>query len=387
MVEYIQWRSRLRSELSCSYPMFCLIEEDVSNNENGPSMQKRQTIIVNIYECIAPSYRPICKRYNWAKRLGFLNNRIFYIRCTYFALSLHVLYVDVTRYPPHNLWVYLFFLTHWAHILNIAYLTCSLICCMKFGEPDTSNNDIPMPDGGDEYYNYDNNNIINIDRSGKTIPRLVKVTWLLYSTTAPLSLAICTLYWIGVLAPTQSIEESMNYPCIMEHGVIGLIILFDGIACRVPVRAKHVVSLLAICTSYLLWSIVNYMLQLGNGEWGPSYDDDALYPVLNWHGESRHVAAIVSGFAIIVLCPAMFWGVWMMSLASFEQHSDNNNNSLHEEKNQCCYRGCCGRGMYVVYEGRRRPLLGNESTELSTGERTNNRYDTYYSEMPAGTLT
>ena len=42
---------------------------------------------------------------------------------------------------------------------------------------------------------------------------------------------------------------------------------------------------------------------------------------------------------------------------------------------------------FVVYEGRRRPLLGNESTELSTGERTNNRYDTYYSEMPAGTLT
>ena len=161
-------------------------------------------------------------------------------------------------------------------------------------------------------------------------------------------------------------------------------ILFDGILCRVPVRAKHVVSLLAMCTSYLLWSIVNYMLQLGNGEWGPSYDDDALYPVLNWHGESRHVAAIVSGFAIIVLCPLMFLGVWMMSLASFEQ--SDNINRLDEEKNRCCYRGCCVRGMYVVYEGRRRPLLDNESTELSTGARTNNRHDTYYSEMPASLL-
>ena len=244
---------------------------------------------------------------------------------------------------------------------------------------------------GDEYkFAEDDNALNNIntntdddDTSGiKAIPRLIKITWLLYSTTAPLSLAIGMLYWIGI-APGQSPQDSMTYVCIMEHGVIGLTVLIDGVMVgSIPVRAKQYVFLLVVCISYLLWSLVNYILKLGNGEWGPAYDDDSLYPVLNWSWESRRVAAIVSSFAIIVLCPVLFWVVWMLSIASLE--SNNNTEDIY----RCCYRGCCGRELRIVYDGRHRPFLGNEpNDELSTAREESQYEAMSNNEIPAGTLT
>ena len=234
-----------------------------------------------------------------------------------------------------------------------------MLCCVIF--EGSSNNDIPV--------------VIEEDESNKAIPKLIKITWLLYSTTAPLSLAIAMFYWIGI-APGQSTQDSLNYVCIMEHGIIGIIVLIDGVLVgTIPVRAKQYVCLLAVCISYLLWSLVNYILKLGNGDWGPAYDDDALYPVLNWSWESRRVAAIVSSFATIVLCPVLFWVVWMLSLSSLE------NNDSAEDNNRCCYRGCCGRRL--VFEGRQRPLLDSEPNDAC------NQYDTAmsYNEMTTGTLT
>jgi len=160
----------------------------------------------------------------------------------------------------------------------------------------------------------------------------------------------------------------------MEHGIIGIIVLIDGVLVgTIPVRAKHYVCLLAVCISYLLWSLVNYILKLGNGDWGPTYDDDALYPVLNWGWESRRVAAIVSSSATIVLCPVLFWFVWMLSLSSFDSDGSGT-----EDINRCCHRGCCGRGF--LFEGRRRPLNNNGSNDECS------QYDTAlaYNEMTTG---
>jgi len=342
MIRYIQWRDRMRSELAWSYSIYCQTEEVI---DDAGSLQRKY---ININECFAPS-RPIIKT-NWSRRLYFFNNRVFYIRLVFVAISFHVLYIDITLYPLHNLWVYLFFLTHWGHLFNMTYLFCSMLCCA---------NEIPV--------------VIEGSERNKAIPNLIQITWLLYSTTAPLSLAICILYWIGI-APSQSPQDSLNYVCIMEHGIIGIIVLIDGVLVgTIPVRAKHYVCLLAVCISYLLWSLVNYILKLGNGDWGPTYDDDALYPVLNWGWESRRVAAIVSSSATIVLCPVLFWFVWMLSLSSFDSDGSGT-----EDINRCCHRGCCGRGF--LFEGRRRPLNNNGSNDECS------QYDTAlaYNEMTTG---
>lgn len=68
----------------------------------------------------------------------------------------------------------------------------------------------------------------------------------------------------------------------------------------------------------------------------------------------------------------------MLSLASLE----SNNNT--EDINRCCYRGCCGRELRIVYDGRHRPFLGNESTDELSTAREESQYD---NDILAGTLT
>lgn len=335
MIRYIQWRDRMRSELAWSYSIYCQTEEVI---DDAGSLQRKY---ININECFAPS-RPIIKT-NWSRRLYFFNNRVFYVRLVFVAISFHVLYVDIKRYPFMGVSVFPYSL---GSLFNMSYLFCSMLCCA---------NEIPV--------------VIEGSERNKAIPNLIKITWLLYSTSAPLSLAICILYWIGI-APGQSPQDSLNYVCIMEHGIIGIIVLIDGVLVgTIPVRAKQYVCLLAVCITYLLWSLVNYILKLGNGDWGPAYDDDSLYPVLNWSWESRRVAAIVSSFATIILCPVLFWIVWMLSLSSLDSDGSGT-----EDINRCCYRGCCGRGL--IFEGRRRPLFNEPNDACS-------QYDTAmaYNEM------
>ena len=79
----------------------------------------------------------------------------------------------------------------------------------------------------------------------------------------------------------------------------------------------------------------------------------------------------MSSFATIVLCPFLFWVVWMLSLSSLE------NNYSAEDNNRCCYLRCCGRRL--VFEGRRRPLNSVSNDACS-------QYDTAmaYNEMTTG---
>ena len=41
--------------------------------------------------------------------------------------SLQVLAYDLSWYPPHNLYIYMGYLTHWGHLLSIGYLTASFV--------------------------------------------------------------------------------------------------------------------------------------------------------------------------------------------------------------------------------------------------------------------
>mmetsp|Transcript_21713 Transcript_21713/g.47330 ORF Transcript_21713/g.47330 Transcript_21713/m.47330 type:complete len:179 (+) Transcript_21713:174-710(+) len=150
----------------------------------------------------------------------------------------------------------------------------------------------------------------------------------------------------------------------MEHGGICLLVLLDGLCVgSVPLRAKQFVYLLSVCIAYLLWSMVNFALDLGNGEW-PEYDDDALYPVLHWGMESRKMSAIISAVAIVVLCPVLYWMVWMLSLVSFENRyrDDDCGATGNGTTNDCCCASpsccvCSNKQCTCMFGGRNRPLL------------------------------
>ena len=154
------WRKRLRTEISWSYPLHSLdepndpqtmqhmLEETDQPASANVASATRPTLrhsanIVDICKCIAP-YRPIIPHAfvpisyisllpNFLQRLLYpLNNGTFYGRSVFLAISMHVLYFDMTHYPPHNLWVYMFYLTHWGHMMNMWYLFCSWVCCLSY---------------------------------------------------------------------------------------------------------------------------------------------------------------------------------------------------------------------------------------------------------------
>ena len=175
----------------------------------------------------------------------------------------------------------------------------------------------------------------------------------------------------------------------MEHGGVCLLVLMDGLCVgSVPLRAKQFVYLLSVCVAYLLWSMVNFALDLGNGEW-PEYDDDALYPVLHWGMESRRASAMISGFAILVLCPVLYWMVWMLSLASFENRYRNDGCDDAEKgatKGCCTFSSCCCicSKKQCMFEGRNRPLF-----QVREASSHGQEMGTMYNEMsayPAGRL-
>ena len=198
---------RLKWELRPSYPLYSL-EEPCNRTLDGA-------------ECFAPS-----RHFPLPIILRFL----------FLTWSLQVLYYDVVyTYPRHNLYIYLGYLTHIGHVFVIFYFTCSFLCSVVPRRFLATNNS-PCA--------------------------LIKLTWTCYATIAPLQVAITTLYWGSGIATYPN-----TYCSIMEHGVLGVLVWIDGVWIGlVPVRAKQVWFLIVSATLYLLWTIIDAVLDIGNGE-------------------------------------------------------------------------------------------------------------------------
>lgn len=252
-------RTRFYAELRADYPLFSL--QEPFSEDNAPHSD------LNVKQVFAPD-RPFCGTLLW--RLAFL------------LISMQVLLYDLYHYPPHNLWIYLAYLTHWGHVLSISYFLCSvfLTICLQRRQGAHEVNSYPL--------------------------RLVHFTWGLYATVAPLEVGITILYW-------AALSSEFSYVTVMEHGGILCLVLLDGLwVSQIPVRAKQGIFVMIVALLYVAWSVVDYVCDIGNGDWGPVYEDDALYPVLQWNKQPQ-VAALVSGVVVLVLVPFLFGVVWLLS--------------------------------------------------------------------------
>jgi hypothetical protein len=258
--------------------------------------------------------------------------RIIIVRLVCFIWSLQVFYEDVSHYPPHNLYIYMGYLTHWGHVLTTLYFMCSFLCTIL---PFVTRQPVSAP--------------LELDEPSQSPPSqphvLVRTTWGLYSTVAPLEVAITLLYWAS-----GGVNDNgpVTYISVMEHGGLAVLVWMNGlIVSVVPVRAKHIWLLLTVCALYLIWSVVDVVAGIGGGEWGPIDTDDALYPVLRWGSETR-AAALLSVFTICVLAPGLFLVCWMMSLASLASNNSREEGTTSPQ----CGGSCCG----CVFHGLRRKL-------------------------------
>jgi hypothetical protein len=309
--------NRFKWELRLSYPLFSIKEP------NGR--------VIDLQESFAP--RKPC-------------HSTPILRLLFLLISIQVLCDDIYTYPRHNLWIYLGYLTHWGHVLTIFYFFSSFVCSLlphSFFHPSD------------------------------TIPAFLKWTWGLYALVAPLEFAITILYW------GSGIAGHVTYSSVMEHGVLGALVWIDGLLIGiVPVRAKQVWFLISVATLYLLWTIVDALLNIGNGEWGPAYNDDALYPVLNWNKQTR-AAAILSAIVELIVAPAIFYLCWMASLASCKQE----NIDVDKEANRCCCHAGVG-GTRLVCDGSRRPLYNANTDKIRQDATAQEAFD--YSEIDKGAM-
>ena len=279
--------NRFKWECRVSYPLFSLTEP------NGR--------VIDVQQSFAP--RKPC-------------HSVPILRLSFLLVAIQVLCDDVFFYPRHNLWIYLGYLTHWGHVLTIFYFFSSFLCSL-----------LPI-----SFY----------DQQNDEIHAFIKWTWTLYALVAPLELAITLLYW------GSGIAGRVTYSSIMEHGILGSLVWIDGLFIgMVPVRAKQIWCLIMVATLYLLWTIIDALFNIGNGEWGPAYNDDALYPILNWNKQTR-AAAILSAIVELIVAPALFYLCWMASLLSCKQQEHKEEEE--QEGNRCCCHSCdaCGSVVLVV---------------------------------------
>jgi len=308
-------------ELRPSYPLFSLQEAVAGDDDYSTASASRRHSHIDVAGSFAP-------------HRGAILVRFFFL-----AWSLQVFYTDVSSYPPHNLYIYMGYLTHWGHLLCNWYFICSFLCTII---PSA----VRQPEEG-----------VDNDEPG----RLVRTTWGLYSCVAPLEIAITMLYWSG----TALQSGHGTYVSVMEHGGIATLVLIDGLLVGlVPVRAKHVVFLMTVSLSYMAWSVVDTVLGIGNGEWGPAYEDDALYPVLNWN-DDRKGATIVSAVVICVLSPCLFYGCWILSLSA--SWCSSSSRTVVPEDDAIKHSSCCCSG---TFDGSRRPLY----TYQLDGDGSNNSH-------------
>lgn len=228
-------------ELRRSYPFFSL--EEATTDDIFTVKPVEGAVTADGIFNVKPVEGTVARRHidvaaSFAPHRGAILIRLFFL-----AWSLQVLYTDVTAYPPHNLYIYMGYLTHWNHALSNCYFICSCLCAI-------------IPSATQQPVN------------GEDIPgRLVRTTWGLYSCVAPLGIAVTMLYWSG----TAFIIGHGSYVAVMEHGGIATMVLTDGLLVGlVPIRAKHVVYLLTLSICYMTWSVIDAVLDIGNGEWGPA---------------------------------------------------------------------------------------------------------------------
>ena len=79
------------------------------------------------------------------------------------------------------------------------------------------------------------------DNTASRLPRLIKHTWSMCATAAPLSLAITLLYWTAI-APIAYGPETFGYVSVAEHGGIGLLILLDGLTVCLSIERMCCIS-------------------------------------------------------------------------------------------------------------------------------------------------
>jgi hypothetical protein len=171
---------------------------------------------------------------------------------------------------------YLAFLTHWAMVYAVFYMTLSFLFTL-----------------------------------GVKPLWLMKSTWISFSVAAVHEMAVVLLFWLLDYDPANG---SPTYNTIMVHGGVMVLVLIDGLVVnRVPVRLKHMIVTVCLALLYISWSVIQNTVYQYNPVNDDEADDDAIYDVLKWRTNTAK-AVIISSMVVFVILPLFSTIVWGFSL-------------------------------------------------------------------------
>lgn len=142
--------------------------------------------------------------------------------------------------------------------------------------------------------------------------RFVQWTWILYSLSLSIEIAVAILFWALDYDP----DKTITYGTVVLHGVMVLLLIVDGVLLnRTPVRFRQCIAVTVYTLTYTLFTVLHGLTNMGNPKRhdnDPETDDDALYTVVSWN--HRPVQAIIFSIILVLLGPPlMFTITWSLS--------------------------------------------------------------------------
>lgn len=185
-------------------------------------------------------------------------------------------YYKVLSLPGYPILFFFAYYTHWSVIAATAYFVFSFILSVQQWR-----------------------------KPSQEVTWVVKAVWVLYAIGTANQLSAALLYWILVYG-----GGTPSYTDVMFHGMIVLVLLFDGfVVSFVPIRLKFIIPVFILNVIYIGWSIVHSLAGIGNpllnGGATDMADDDAIYAALNWNMRPG-AAAFWSAASVLVIFPSLF---------------------------------------------------------------------------------
>lgn len=197
---------------------------------------------------------------------------------------------------------WIFFLTHWTLLATDLYFVLVVILHQSAMCGGRATEDA----GGRLLYQ---------PGPGQPASSLVRCTWAVYALAMPANVIVVLLYWTLDYDP---VDSTIDFHNIFRHALTCVFLLVDAnFLSLIPLRMKQCIFPLSYGVVYVLWTVINSLLDIGDGVWpwedeDQTNQDDALYSVLDW----KHNPASATVYAVVivgVVFPLVFLFSWTFS--------------------------------------------------------------------------
>jgi len=267
----------------------------------------KENKIIDIPACFSPPIGMLPKG-STAMSFGLVKAAIVAWKLLVLAVEIYAIVIDFTK----NTDVFrLGYLTIWAYLLATTYSLLSLVNTIVPVSTVPAPEPSAVENTGSPTVRIQFSSIATSSSSydDYKVSSRIKITWLFFTLSAVAQMTVTVLFWFLVFnGGTPSVFS------VLAHGVIFVLIWVDGVGInRIPVRLRHWFELcLPTFVAYIIWTVLQSPLvfEIEN----PFFDDDKIYPVVDW-GESPWLSLSLTSGLVLIFTPISHSLLWALSLA------------------------------------------------------------------------